>query len=71
MNSFRCKLTCLVVILVLKLCETVELTFELPDNAKECFFQEIEKNQTATLEFQVIKLFDVKREQCSDTVKCG
>lgn len=31
----------------------VELTFELPDNAKECFFQEIKKNQSATLEFQV------------------
>lgn len=31
----------------------VELTFELPDNAKECFYQEIEKNVTSTLEFQV------------------
>lgn len=33
--------------------ESVELTFELPDNAKECFHQEIGKNVTATLEFQV------------------
>lgn len=32
----------------------VELTFELPDNAKECFYQIIEKNVTATLEFQVV-----------------
>ncbi|XP_055525187.1 transmembrane emp24 domain-containing protein 7 isoform X2 [Wyeomyia smithii] len=32
----------------------VELTFELPDNARECFFEEIKKNQTATLEFQVV-----------------
>lgn len=32
----------------------VELTFELPDNGKECFYQEIEKNVTSTLEFQVI-----------------
>lgn len=32
---------------------SVELTFELPDNARECFFEEIKKNQTATLEFQV------------------
>lgn len=31
----------------------VELTFELADNAKECFYQEIEKNVTSTLEFQV------------------
>lgn len=33
---------------------SVELTFELPDNARECFFEEIKKNQTATLEFQVV-----------------
>lgn len=32
----------------------VELTFELPDNAKQCFFQEIEQNATAMLEFQVV-----------------
>ncbi|XP_043250112.1 transmembrane emp24 domain-containing protein 7-like [Colletes gigas] len=32
----------------------VELTFELPDNAKQCFFQEIEKNATVKLEFQVV-----------------
>lgn len=30
-----------------------ELTFELPDSAKECFHQEIKKNTTVTLEFQV------------------
>ncbi|KAG7203764.1 hypothetical protein KM043_013787 [Ampulex compressa] len=32
----------------------VELTFELPDNARECFYQEIEKNVSSTLEFQVV-----------------
>lgn len=32
---------------------SVELTFELPDNAKECFYQEMKKNDSATLEFQV------------------
>ncbi|KAK9878960.1 hypothetical protein WA026_003779 [Henosepilachna vigintioctopunctata] len=31
-----------------------ELTFELADNAKECFFEEIQKNVTATLEYQVV-----------------
>jgi protein ERP2 len=31
----------------------VELTFELPDNAKECFYQEIQENVSSTLEFQV------------------
>uniref|UniRef100_A0A182IX43 Uncharacterized protein n=1 Tax=Anopheles atroparvus TaxID=41427 RepID=A0A182IX43_ANOAO len=33
---------------------SVELTFELPDNARECFHEEILKNQSATLEFQVV-----------------
>ncbi|KAK3928136.1 Transmembrane emp24 domain-containing protein 3 [Frankliniella fusca] len=32
----------------------VELTFELPDNARECFYEEIAKNVSATLEFQVV-----------------
>lgn len=31
----------------------VELTFELPDNARECFHEEIEKGVSSTLEFQV------------------
>ncbi|XP_067014700.1 transmembrane emp24 domain-containing protein 7 [Anabrus simplex] len=40
--------------LCIYLADGVELTFELPDNAKECFFQEIQKNVTSTLEFQVV-----------------
>ncbi|MCL4134846.1 UNVERIFIED_CONTAM: hypothetical protein GTU68_017657 [Idotea baltica] len=32
----------------------VELTFELPDNAKECFHEEIEKGTKASLEYQVV-----------------
>lgn len=32
---------------------TTELTFELPDSARECFHQEIMKNTSTTLEFQV------------------
>ena len=32
----------------------VELTFELPDNAKECFFEEIEAGTDFTVEFQVL-----------------
>lgn len=42
-------------ILVLITCSSnaTELTFELPDSAKECFYQEIKKNTTVTLEFQV------------------
>jgi len=31
-----------------------ELTFELPDSAKECFFEVIEEGTSATVEFQVV-----------------
>ena len=34
----------------------VELTFELPDNAKECFHEDIKEGVETTLEFQVIYL---------------
>ncbi len=30
-----------------------ELTFELPDNEKQCFHEVIDKNVKCTLEFQV------------------
>jgi len=33
---------------------SVELTFELPDSAKECFHEIIEKDTEATVEFQVV-----------------
>ena len=33
--------------------EAVELTFELPDSAKECFFEVIEEGTESTVEFQV------------------
>lgn len=35
-------------------CKSVELTFELPDNAVECFYHEIEKDVSASLEYQVL-----------------
>ncbi|CAF4941053.1 unnamed protein product [Pieris macdunnoughi] len=34
--------------------KSVELTFELPDSAEECFYQDIEKDISASLEYQVI-----------------
>ena len=34
----------------------VELTFELSDNARECFYEEIEKGTSVTLEFQVSRM---------------
>lgn len=41
-------------IMKLGVVEGVELTFELPDNAKECFHEIIEKDTESTLEFQVV-----------------
>jgi len=38
---------------ILPLSNSVELTFELPDSAKECFYEVIEKGTQATVEFQV------------------
>ena len=35
----------------------VELTFELPDNAKECFHEEIKEGVESNLEFQVSHLY--------------
>lgn len=35
----------------------VELTFELLDNAKDCFHEDIRLNTTVTLEFQVWRGF--------------
>jgi len=40
--------------LLTRICESVELTFELPDSAKECFYEVIEKDTESTLEFQVV-----------------
>ena len=34
---------------------TSELTFELPDNAKQCFYEDIVVGTKCTLEFQVSK----------------
>ena len=46
-------LTVLTVLLHLGAVTSVELTFELPDSAKECFHEIIEKDVESTLEFQV------------------
>jgi len=49
-----CLLLVLTVILHLGCVNSVELTFELPDSAKECFHEIIEKDTESTLEFQVV-----------------
>lgn len=40
-------------VVVFELSLTKELTFELPDNEKMCFYENIEQGEQATLEFQV------------------
>jgi len=35
-------------------CSGGELTFELPDNEKQCFYEDISKDTKVTLEFQVV-----------------
>ena len=49
-------LLALTVLLHLGGVDSVELTFELPDSAKECFHEIIEKDTESTLEFQVRSL---------------
>ena len=38
---------------ILAVASGVELTFELPDNARQCFYEVIEKGTESTVEFQV------------------
>ena len=33
---------------------SVQLTFELPDNERQCFYEQIDKGVTSTVEFQVV-----------------
>lgn len=48
---FNILIFCLVTLIPV---DCVELTFELPDNAKECFHEIIEEGTESTLEFQVV-----------------
>lgn len=46
-------LSACLVLVAAKYTVAVELTFELADNAHECFYQDIDKGTSVTLEFQV------------------
>lgn len=46
-----------VVLLTLIAVECTELTFELEDNARQCFFEDFKKDAKGTLEFQVSSHF--------------
>lgn len=43
-----------VTLCVLAVSQAVELTFELPDNANQCFYEEVEKDVKIILEYQVV-----------------
>ena len=36
--------------------EATELSFELPDRDRQCFYEDLEKGTKCTLEFQVCKI---------------
>ena len=46
-------LFCLVTLALLKAIDGNELTFELPDNANECFYEKLKLGSKLVLEYQV------------------
>ena len=54
MKVYRSALALTLILVLIQCNSAVELTFELPDNAKECFFEEIEVGTDFTIEFQVL-----------------
>jgi len=53
-NSLKLLINIIIISTVLRGNNGVELTFELPDNAKECFYEVIDEGKTSTVEFQVV-----------------
>ncbi|XP_024599103.1 transmembrane emp24 domain-containing protein 7 [Neophocaena asiaeorientalis asiaeorientalis] len=53
-GHWGCRLLALLLLLVPGPCGASEITFELPDNAKQCFYEDITQGTKCTLEFQVI-----------------
>lgn len=43
----------------------VELTFELPDNAKQCFHEDIQQGVKSTVEFQVSRGHEIEKDNKS------
>jgi p24 family protein gamma-3 len=44
----------LIFILKINLIKSVQLTFELPDNERQCFYEDIKKGEESVIEYQVI-----------------
>lgn len=57
-GRWGCRLLVLLLLLPGPSCGS-EITFELPDNAKQCFYEDITQGTKCTLEFQVLLLFPV------------
>ena len=53
MKVYQSALELTLLLILIQYNNAVELTFELPDNAKECFFEEMEVGTDFTIEFQV------------------
>jgi hypothetical protein len=56
MLSSSLRIPLLLIAVVLKEVYSNELTFELPDNAKECFNEKLKVGSKYVLEFQVMKM---------------
>lgn len=52
-GRWGCRLLALLLLLLLGPSGASEITFELPDNAKQCFYEDITQGTKCTLEFQV------------------
>lgn len=52
-TAIGCVLAALLLAAPASFVHSIELTFELVDSGKECFYEEIKKNETVKLEFQV------------------
>lgn len=44
--------SCICLLGILNIVSAVELTFELPDDARQCFHEEIDRGVNCTVEFQ-------------------
>lgn len=62
-----------VALLTLIAVECTELTFELEDNARQCFYEDIKKDSKGTIEFQVsVKvILDMRTDTSYNYLFCG
>ncbi len=61
LSSSLLRIVLLSIVFVVKENSSNELTFELPDNAKECFNEQLKVGSKYVLEFQVMKMILLKK----------